>query len=176
MTDIPWDEMPEGATHYDPEDKRAPWLRVMGGWWYFFGDGHWNRDGHINSPSNRRREESCILLVKQPPKPQWRGPEDGWPPVGVECMAQWLIPPDGGAMDPDPVLIKGYFDKQVWFTARSGEDIVMLKNNVLFSPLPIKRNKWMEKALAISGNVGPDAARAIHDALLSGELPPPEQE
>ena len=114
-------------------------------------------------------------------------PWDEIPIVGSECMAQWLIPPDGGAMNPEPVLIKGYFGYQVWFTTRSGEDIVMLKNNVLFSPLPTKRDKWLEKAekieQALNDAYQPHDAyqahellEAIHDALLSGELPVPEQE
>ena len=184
MTNIPWDEMPEGATHYDPEDKRAPWLRVMGGWWYFFGDDHWNRDGHINSPSNRRREESCILLVKQPPKPQWRGPEDGFPPVGVECeariysalpnLSKWVSGIAGNKAKGQNGGFGCIFeseDKILHFIAGTND----------FRPIPTKRDQWIDRAekieQALPGAYQPhELLESIHDALRSGELPQPQQE
>ena len=59
------------------------------------------------------------------------------PDVGDECLAQWLLPPDGGSMEPVRVLINSIIGNKVWFDAfENGGDIVESVFNVSFKQLP----------------------------------------
>ena len=64
---------------------------------------------------------------------EWDG--TGRPPVGTECEAVWLEAPDGGDRDFERVIIKGYWENQVWFCTSHGEDFTHLLANVDFRPI-----------------------------------------
>ena len=64
---------------------------------------------------------------------KWDG--TGMPSVGTECGAVWLEMPDGGDWDFELVIIKGYWENQVWFCTADGEDFTQLADSVDFYPI-----------------------------------------
>ena len=77
MSEIDWSKAPEGATHYTPRSPDVCWFRHDGEGWRSWIDGRWGvaygSEGFFES------------LIPRPT--QWRGPEDGLPPVGTVCEA-----------------------------------------------------------------------------------------
>jgi len=75
MSEIDWSKAPEGATHYTPRGLDVCWFRHDGEGWRSWIDGRWGvaygSEGFFES------------LIPRPT--QWRGPEDGLPPVGMVC-------------------------------------------------------------------------------------------
>ena len=82
MSEIDWSKAPEGATHAAFGDDNVPgWYRKEAGCWLFFpdscGPAKWTTDC---SQEPERERPSLICRADQ-----WRGPEYGLPPCGVEC-------------------------------------------------------------------------------------------
>ena len=113
-----WTKAHKDATHWD----RHMW-RFCSEFGYFESTGEfvlldthrWGTDRYVERPTGRDGE--------------------GLPPVGTECEAVWLEMPDGGDRDFERVIVKGYWEKQVWFCAASGEDFTHLLANVDFLPV-----------------------------------------
>ncbi|MCH9735570.1 MAG: hypothetical protein K0U78_13625 [Actinomycetia bacterium] len=81
-----WDEVaPEGATHFDPFDQVEPWLKLEGGEWFAF-DGGWR--GPFHAGDGFITDNHGPKCLPRPSQPQWRGPEEGLPPVGTVCEYQ----------------------------------------------------------------------------------------
>lgn len=82
MSEIDWSKAPEGATHCDP---------VTGYWWgpsSLVSDGFskWSdANGCWVEHANTHRPDIEIVERLIPRPTQWRGPEDGLPPVGTVC-------------------------------------------------------------------------------------------
>jgi len=75
-----WDEVaPEGATHYyEQRTAHFKWFKMDDGVLYH----HCPNDGWEPSLRNSQSNPAGDLI----PRPtQWRGPEDGLPPVGTVC-------------------------------------------------------------------------------------------
>ena len=168
MTDIPWDEMPEWADVW-VEDLRS--YRDGSGWHRRDNEKWVDCDGWSFFVSS---EDEGIINVHCPPKPQWRGPEDGLPPVGVECMA--VV----DAYSHTRCVILAYHDDMVWLSVDNDKrHPIRMIDHCKFKPLPTKRDQWVEKAERYfdkGDGTYQSVVREIHDALLSGELPVPEQE
>ena len=77
MSEIDWSKAPEGATHGDPGSSRARWYRRNEGRWEYF------------SPANEawmRSVNNAPFFDRLKVRPtEWRGPDDGLPPVGAVC-------------------------------------------------------------------------------------------
>lgn len=90
MSEIDWSKAPEGATYCAPEGlSREPqvcWYRRHEGRWEYFSPNRREWRLSANGPEFHDR------LIPRPT--QWRGPEDGLPPVGsmvkVVCTASQL--------------------------------------------------------------------------------------
>ena len=81
----------------------------------------------------------------------WNG--TGLPPVGTVCEGVWLKMPGVGDRDFEGVIVKGYYKKQVWFCATSGEDITQLTENVYFRPIRNRREE-LEDLLTRASETG----------------------
>ena len=79
-------------------------------------------------------EEEIRDLLAEDAVLEWSGA--GLPPVGTGCEAVWLELPDGGDSNFERVIIKGYWENQVWFCTADGEDFTHLLANVDFRPIP----------------------------------------
>jgi hypothetical protein len=86
MSDIDWSKAPEGATHYGKNDN--DWYKRDGnGWhWYCLSEDSWELVFFTEQYSTSR-------LIPRPI--EWKGPQDGLPPVGikVDCYrsgSDWL--------------------------------------------------------------------------------------
>ena len=102
---------------------------------------------------------------------EWNG--TGLPPVGTECEAVLLEDPEGGGRDFERVIIKGYWEKQVWFCTAGGEDFTHLLADVDFLPIRTQaqreREEVVETAHAIivdarAGSTLDDVLQALYDA------------
>lgn len=77
MSEIDWSKAPSSATHYRSGNSIVVWYRKGPlGWECFAPEGYWRNTV----------EESLDGLVPRPT--QWRGPEDGLPPVGTVAMGK----------------------------------------------------------------------------------------
>ena len=78
MSEIDWSKAPEGATHWQPDTRQceAGWLKIHGlsVWAWIPGRG-WVGDAEMDDH-----------VVPRPT--EWRGPEDGLPPVGTVAMGK----------------------------------------------------------------------------------------
>jgi len=96
----------------------------------------------------------------------------GLPPVGTECEAVWLEMPDGGSRDFERVIIKGYWENQVWFSSESGEDFTHFLAYVDFRPIRTRAQTDRAELIRIATQVlnhddvltERDAAEALYDA------------
>lgn len=85
MSKVDWSLAPEDATHFGPSNKdwESCWMKKIGNRWYgwlYPTDTKW--DYLADASSNQSR---ISMLVKRPQPKPWSGPEDGLPPVGLEC-------------------------------------------------------------------------------------------
>ena len=87
----------------------------------------------------------------EPATTAWDG--TGLPPVGTVCEGVWLKMPGVGDRDFEGVIVKGYYKKQVWFCATSGEDITQLTENVYFRPIRNRREE-LEDLLTRASETG----------------------
>ena len=76
MSEIDWSKAPAGTTHYQPNINgwQSGWIMAVEGKVFF-----WHEKWLIDDAT---LDEAAI---PRPSKPQWRGPEDGLPPVGTVC-------------------------------------------------------------------------------------------
>ena len=182
MTDIPWDEMPEGATHYDPEDSIRPWMKLEVDGWSTWENNEWNFFGFDDGWVENGGESRCIPVPKRPSIPQWHGPEDGVPQIETLWKhrngQQYRVIAHANKYTENPekypvmVIYEGTNNGKVW--ARAANDW-----HRSMTPLPTKRDQWAEKAERYfdkGDGTYQSVVRAIHDALISGELPVPESD
>ena len=80
MREIDWSKAPAGTTHYQPNINgwRSGWIMAVEGKVFF-----WHEKWLIDDAT---LDETAI---PRPSQTQWRGPEDGLPPVGAEVEA-WI--------------------------------------------------------------------------------------
>lgn len=126
-----WSKAPIDATHYGPEnnDWCESWLKRDGDDWFY-----WDIDLWANESM------TPIRILQAIPRPaQWRGPQDGLPPVGmeVECMQCGI-------------WIKGTVSAVVH--CNLGESIIVQHDTV-----------WMAYAACSIRPIQPDRDRAIQE-------------
>lgn len=133
-----WDEVaPEGATHYTPRGPDVCWFRHDGEGWRTWIDGRWGvaygSEGFFES------------LIPRPT--QWRGPEDGLPPVGTVCESA-NHRAGGGAWVKCTVVahLQEGVDTDVVFQTGVGWDWHSEPTN--FRPLKSDKERAVEAALA----------------------------
>ena len=78
-----WSKAPEGATHWGPENRdwREVWYKIDKGQWFAWVAGaarQWSKARTVDDEWTDREE----ALMPRPT--QWRGPQDGLPPVNCE--------------------------------------------------------------------------------------------
>ena len=78
MSEIDWSKAPAGTTHYQPNINgwQSGWIMAVEGKVFF-----WHEKWLIDDAT---LDETAI---PRPAQTQWRGPEDGLPPVGTACEA-----------------------------------------------------------------------------------------
>ena len=72
----------------------------------------------------------------------------GNPPEGTKCEAAWLDSPDGGGRDFEPVMVKAYWKRQVWFCTSFGDDITCLAENVKFRPIRTPEQRERDEVIS----------------------------
>ena len=78
-----WDSVaPEGATHYDPEDMGAPWMKETTSNWMFYWGSKKEWVGYAQKAMLTRI--LARLVIRPTAREEWI---DGLPPVGTECEA-----------------------------------------------------------------------------------------
>ena len=142
MSNPDWTEAPDQATHYD---CNADVFCTVDGYWSCKGKYYhmpfqtaWGSERYTPRPV-----ESATTA--------WDG--TGLPPVGTKCEGVWLEVPDVDDRDFEGVIVKGYYKKQVWFCATSGEDITQLTENVYFRPIRNQREE-LEDLLTRASETG----------------------
>ena len=169
MTDIPWDEMPEGTTHWVVSN----WHKKQDDIWFYWESGPlrgWSRSSCQNA-------DVFFQAIPVPPKPHWLGPEDGFPPIGLRCEV-------GPCRKSCTIVGSHPLRGGVVYEVVAAESFGWTDNPRIFHKIPTKRDQWVEKVTQTAkeaagheyGLLELRVISAIHDALLSGELPPPEQE
>lgn len=80
MSEIDWSKAPAGTTHYQPNINgwQSGWIMAVEGRVFF-----WHEKWLIDDAT---LDETAI---PRPSQTQWRGPEDGLPPVGTVCEAKY---------------------------------------------------------------------------------------
>jgi hypothetical protein len=76
MSDIDWSKAPEGATHCDP--AICCWYMRSNTGWLYFDRGIWS----VSYIDHRIVDPCTVGLIARPI--EWKGPQDGLPPVGME--------------------------------------------------------------------------------------------
>lgn len=88
MSEIDWSKAPEGATHFDPnDDVGLPWMRLQQGRWRAFDEEYQCWTAPMDEDDSFIRNNDGAQCIPRPS--QWRGPEDGLPPVGTVCEAKY---------------------------------------------------------------------------------------
>lgn len=103
---------------------------------------------------------------------------DGLPPSGTQCMASWLVPPDGGDMKPIDVRVVAYdvLKDKVWLATSYGDELVRTRD-ACFYPRKSHRDKVIEVAREFFTDLGfcPNDQQ-LGKAFDSGLLKLPEGE
>jgi len=141
MSNPDWTEAPDDATHWDI--RGAVWCKHL----YFWCYGRWNYEAEIHDLAEDRYTPRPV----EPATTIWDG--TGLPPVGTKCEGVWSGVPDVDDRDFEGVIVKGYYKKQVWFCATSGEDITQLTENVYFRPIRNQREE-LEDLLTRASETG----------------------
>jgi len=122
-----WDKVaPEGATHYDPEDMGAPWMRELESNWMFYWE---SKRGWVRYLQKAILARIVARLVIRPDaQEEWTG--TGLPPVGTECEV--VI----GAQKPRTVCFVGIKSSgSVVIENVDGEFASYHRSQVIFRPI-----------------------------------------
>lgn len=81
-------DAPEGATHWDASDSRInSFMKFDKGQWFYWppasAEPHWCRWGD-------NTKQDVAGMIERPQSKPWSGPEDGLPPVGMVCEAEYI--------------------------------------------------------------------------------------
>ena len=175
MSEIDWSKAPEGATHFDPSDDQGmPWMKFDNGRWYAF-DGGWL--GPLGADDEFIKDNAGAHCIPRPT--QWRGPEDGLPPVGTVCEADADTRPGGY----EPCLV-------VWHDPAPDDDchpvLALFKSRHAtkfdepewcsdFRPLKSDKDRAIDAAVAATIlKDGPRIRAALSDIYDAGLLRLPE--
>ena len=191
-----WKEAPEGATHFNPVDSE--FMRIENNQWVAWIEGEWEwviPVGEMLSKIIKRpqaeqpvyeteaakadrelgKELKVYPAAEAQDKPQeWK---DGLPPVGVECEMMYLLPQYERTESFEKVLVKSYYEGQVWFQNTDNLEVVVPLSECEFRPIKSQAEKEREEfALEMckdSGmfgygeNLTAQDAREIYDWLKS---------
>jgi len=177
MSEIDWSKAPEGATYCAPEGlSREPqvcWYRRHEGRWEYFSPNRREWRLSANGPEFHDR------LIPRPT--QWRGPEDGLPPVGTVCEADADTRPGGY----EPCLV-------VWHDPAPDDDchpvLALFKSRHAtkfdepewcsdFRPLKSDKDRAIDAAVAATIlKDGPRLRFALSDIYDAGLLRLPEEQ
>ena len=164
---------PDDATHCAVHDPGKTWFK--------FGEDGSPMMWHMRFSEWREglcKESRLVDLIPRLARAdelEWNGSD--LPPVGTECEAVWLEMPDGGDRDFERVIVKGYWEKQVWFCTADGEDLTHLSFNVDFRPIRTWAQTEREELISAATEIlnqdhvltERDAAEALYDAgMLRG--------
>ena len=165
---INWDEMPEWADVWI-EDLRPRPSYNESGWHKDNGDRWLDQKSEYFLKSAEVRGN---IKVHYPPAKQWRGPEDGLPPVGTTCEIKpyWHT-----------VLVVAHDAREegvrIVFWDHHDSIYSYVRNSDLFRPIKSDREKWIDAAFDLAARqieLDSSLLEIVYDALQSGELPTPK--
>ena len=115
-----WDKVaPEGATHYDPEDMGAPWMRELESNWMFYWE---SKRGWVRYLQKAILARIVARLVIRPDaQEEWTG--TGLPPVGEVCKYDWT---ESGFFSTAIVRYRG--DKLIIVSCEGSERVVYVED------------------------------------------------
>lgn len=100
----------------------------------------------------------------EPTEKEWRGPEDGLPPVGTECICEYY----SFGLKCHAAKIVAYSGNRVWVDSQSGDSLILIVNETDFKPLPTEEDKAVEsirdEVYAEGGAITENAARILYRA------------
>jgi len=174
MSEIDWSKAPEGATHYD------------GGVFYRRNEGRWEYcDPYVRvwRESNNEAPFFDRLLVR-PSRPQWRGPEDGLPPVGTVCefaegLSQYVIAEDHQGWPGEALEVLAHRDTGkpvavVWNLRRKQASTVIAE---CLRPLKSDKERAVEAAMKVMPYpCSPSTRTDLECAYDAGLLRLPEEQ
>ena len=167
MREIHWSKAPEGAEYFAPEHD---------GWsqgWYRFRDESW--EFHLGGNDHWRPVTTENIDRKRPleARPtQWRGPEDGLPPVGAEVEA-WI---ENRKVWAKVTVLAVDVDTVVW---RNGTDRRSYIGTHVNDVRPLKSDKDRVIDAAVAATIlkdGPRIRSALSDIYDAGLLRLPEEQ
>ena len=138
MIEIHWSKAPEGATHYAPLGRDYCWVKNAGNDWKVWDEreepGSW-----VSATMSGSYMDSLI------PRPtQWRGPEDGLPPVGTVCEARH----HGGWAECEIIAHVRAPENCIEAIYQAADDWDWLSSPTNFRPLKSDKERAVEAALA----------------------------
>lgn len=168
MREIHWSKAPEGAEYFAPEHD---------GWsqgWYRFRDESW--EFHLGGNDHWRPVTTENIDRKRPleARPtQWRGPEDGLPPVGtvceVRCVEEWHRCTVVAHLKDHMGMTDAVFQAEDDWDFRQGPE--------MFRPIKSDKERAVEAALKVMPYPGSPSTRAdLERAYDAGLLRLPEEQ
>ncbi len=161
-----WSKKPERAEVYIEH------LAGSGSGWYATDQDMWVNVDNSRAFFYKKQPEDNRIKVHYPPetKTQWRGPEGGFPPVGIEVEVNHH---EYGWTPADTV-------------GRYGDYMVCSPNGGGFygydlheiRPKKSDKEKWLDAAGDLLNNMQPldDFLSLLYDAMILGEIPIPKKE
>jgi len=167
MIEIHWSKAPEGATHYAPLGRDYCWVKNAGNDWKVWDEreepGSW-----VSATMSGSYMDSLI------PRPtQWRGPEDGLPPVGtvceVRCVEEWHRCTVVAHLKDHMGMTDAVFQAEDDWDFRQGPE--------MFRPIKSDKERAVEAALKVMPYPGSPSTRAdLERAYDAGLLRLPEEQ
>lgn len=175
MSEIDWSKAPEGATHFDPnDDVGLPWMRLQQGRWRAFDEEYQCWTAPMDEDDSFIRNNDGAQCIPRPT--QWRGPEDGLPPVGEPCEVCFndTVHECRGLFSPAKVI--AYHEDMVWLDLGVLQPVRIL-SECSFRPLKSDKERAVEAALKVMPYPGSPSTRAdLERAYDAGLLRLPEEQ
>ncbi|HAM74188.1 MAG TPA: hypothetical protein DCQ09_00800 [Alcanivorax sp.] len=143
MSEIDWSKAPEGATHFDPnDDVGLPWMRLQQGRWRAFDEEYQCWTAPMDEDDSFIRNNDGAQCIPRPS--QWRGPEDGLPPVGTVCEARH----HGGWAECEIIAHVRAPENRIEAVYQAADDWDWLSSPSNFRPIKSDKERAVEAALA----------------------------
>lgn len=159
MSEIDWSQAPEGATHAAFGDSGVPgWYREEAGCWLFFPACHgpkaWTKD------CSQTPERDRPGFTSRPT--EWRGPEDGLPPVGTVCEASH----HGGWAECEIIAHVRSSENRIKAVYQAADDWDWLSSPTNFRPLKSDKERAVEAAMNAVGakDIASNSYRAAQES------------
>jgi len=172
MSEIDWSKAPEGATHFDPnDDVGLPWMRLQQGRWRAFDEEYQCWTAPLDEDDAFIINNDGAQCIPRPT--EWRGPEDGLPPVGTVCEASR----HGGWAECEIIAHVRSSDNRIEAVYQAADDWDWLSSPSNFRPLKSDKERAIDAAVAATIlKDGPRIRAALSDIYDAGLLRLPEEQ